>query len=597
MCGICGYVNVNARRFDAAPLSDMTDILSHRGPDGRGAFVDRAAGVALGHRRLKVLDLSVAGDQPMTRPEADVWITYNGETYNFPELRAELEARGWKFKSRSDTEVVLTAYLEYGLDFVHRLVGDFAMAIWDGRTRKLHLLRDRLGVRPLYFALINGIFFFASEIKSLLCHPLIKAKLNRRCLGEFIGHLFVSGEDTLYQGIKEVMPGERITWVNGKISKEIYFDFSFKPEIRARSLNDQRDEFSELLDDAVNIRMRADAPIGFYLSGGIDSTTLLARAAKSEEAGLKSATLAFAHYPDQEHEYSEIVAQRFATNHQSFLIDEEDYPSLIDTIIRHHDEPVPQPVAIPQYLLAMRAKPFFDVAISGSGGDELFAGYNHYIVARSFFENREIGDSEDGDKGTYHQTLRPEFIAGEFKSCSQMYLVECLTNPQYDYREVYAAWFQGNDYPDFLSRMLYMDVKTHLVAMMNKDDKMNMAAGVEGRFPFLDHRVVDYALSMSVEAKLDGPRQKVLLKDMLLSDFSSEFVEREKTAFATPMGKWFTGHPDFLDFKSLSEHLGEGLHLPSLMRLVDEYRRGGMQHQRRLWGMYGLQRWLDMEFA
>ncbi len=574
----------------------MSRSLTHRGPDAEGTFVDDNGLLAFGHRRLKVLDLSENGAQPMSSPDGQVHLCYNGEVYNFLELRKELEASGYRFRSQTDTEVVLAAYQQYGWDFVERLNGDFAFALYDKRSETLRLYRDRIGIRPLYYFEANGVFGFASEIKALLEHPAAPHAPNLDRLREYIGHLYICGEETLFQGIYEVQPGSYVEVRNGRVRTGRYHLFSYDPEVRRMTANERRERFVELLDDSIRLRQISDVPLGLYLSGGVDSSYLACRMrAADADADIHSYSLGFEYGDYNEFPYSRQASTTAATTHREFIVRESEFFDVIDKVLRHYDEPVPHLVAIPQYYLAREAKPNITVALSGTGGDELLAGYSHYFAAMKLHEGTLDLSRADRDVAAYQQGLKPEQIASEFKSCSQMWLVDKII-PGEDYRDSVARHFREGGYPDFLSNMLYMDLKSHVVHMMNKEDKMNMAFGVEGRFPYFDYRLVQFALSLPLEDKIHKTTTKALLKKLAESYFPKRFLHREKQAFPTPVERWFAKDKRHLRFPVLRKQLSDQLNFNVIDELAKQHSESNRQHTRRLWGLYCLDVWFRQHF-
>lgn len=603
MCGICGYIHVNPAAFAPDPIYAMTDTLRHRGPDGEGYHLDATHGWAMGHRRLKVIDLSDRGRQPMSDAAGTLWITYNGEVYNFADLRATLQARGHRFQSGTDTEVILYAYKEYGRRCVDYFNGDFAFALWDGDRQELLVYRDRVGVRPLYTLFQGGVFAFASEIKALFKHPALGPPcVDREKMPEYFGHLYSFGEDTLYRNVQEVQPGWGVIYAHGRVTKERYHDFTYDPAIRRLPEDEQIEGFRTLLDDAIRIRLTSDVPLGVYLSGGLDSSYMTARLTAGSTVPVHTFSLGFDRGQFNEFAYSSVVARQFGTCHTPFLVDAEDCTRAMDAAIWHYDEPLPHLVAVPQYYLAREAKRHITVALAGSGGDELLAGYAHYQAAWACQRAHQTAPALTGSAhdrspaDAYQRGLADRHVASEFKSCTQRYVVEQLfAGPIPDYRDQAARFYVENDYPDFLSKMLYMDFKTHVVAMMNKDDKMNMAWGVEGRFPYLDHRLIQFALSMSPELKIREGVGKWTLKRLGAAYFEPAFIHREKQAFPTPAETWLARLPAdwvaerllaFLNGRLRADRLKPWLLNPQAFCATGN-------HTRRRWGMYGLARWLS----
>lgn len=595
MCGICGYRVADPARFSSAPIAAMTEALRHRGPDDGGLWHDARSGVALGHRRLKVLDVSAKAAQPMCDASGRVVLVYNGEWYNYEPMRRELRKRGVRFASSSDTEVLLHAYLAYGSEFIHELNGDFAFAIWDERTRELHLARDRVGVRPLYLSEQNGVLAFASEIKALFHHPAMAKRPNLERLPDYFGALCVMGGETLYEKVREVQPGEWLTYKSNVSTTRRYFDFRFDPALRERSESERGERFDALLDDAIRLRRISDVPLGLYLSGGVDSSYLAARANESG-ARLASYSLGFGAGQD-EFEYSAPVAKRFSARHEAFVLEAFDFEDTLGRLLFHLDGPTPHPVAIPQYFLAARAKPQITVALSGTGGDELLAGYTHYAAALALHEGRLPLEGLAPARAAYQRSLSPALIAAEFKSCTQRDQVLRLFPEGDDYRQTLARHFSRSPYPDFLSSMLYMDFKTHVVQMMNKEDRMNMAHGVEGRFPYLDHRLIEFCLSLPPDDKLRDGQGKWRLKERAARYFPPEFLRRPKQAFPTPLTLWLGASPERLRFPKLREVLGDRLNWELVARWIEEQKAPLAPHTRRLFGLLQLDRWLALNFG
>jgi len=603
MCGICGYIQNSSGPFLDDPINLMNDVLIHRGPDGGGTYVDVQNRVCLGHRRLKILDLSDRAAQPMHNSDQSVWLTYNGEIYNYKELRLQLVKRGHTFQSDSDTEVVLNAYLEYGKDFVTKLNGDFAFSIWDSRRKTLLLYRDRIGIRPLYYAERNGVFGFASEIKALFKHPgLPRPKMRQDKIFEFFAYLCVYGEPTLFDQIYELLPGHYLERKEGKSTLRKYHTFRFDPCVRRLPHAEQMRLFANLFDDALQIRLCSDVPLGLYLSGGVDSSYLAARMGHFAGGRVHSYSLGFDHGNFNEFKFSDYASRISGTQHTKFIISADDFLQVLDSSIWHNDEPSPHIVSIPQFYLAKEAKKHITVSMAGSGGDEILAGYTHYANAMNrYLENSKpnhVDSFQNNYEAAYHKQLNPELIAAEFKSCTQKYILDSLFRISVpDYRRSLAHAFLDNDYPDFVSKMLYMDFQSHVVSMMVKDDKMNMAFGVEGRFPFLDYRVVAFALSMSPELKINNSTGKWALKELSLNYYEHDFVYREKQAFPTPIESWMSqAAPSPHSYKCKNSITPDMFNKDLLDIFCSDPGKlcPSGNNGRRKWGLFCLKRWCSM---
>ncbi len=600
MCGVVGYITVAGDKKDPAIIQSMMDSVKHRGPNAFGVWQDERA--TLGHRRLRVIDLSSTADQPMQ--DSGVVLSYNGEVYNFLALRKKLQDEGVNFFSGSDTEVVLKAYLAWGEDFVTALEGDFALALWDTRKKRLSLIRDRLGVKPLYYAFQNGVFVFASEIKAILAHPAISKRPNLEALPEYIAHSHIAGHQTMFAGVFDVEPGECVVFENSKISKNFYYQIAYLPEVRNQKNETQIEGFESLFQSVLKERLISDVPLGLYLSGGIDSSYVATKLTEGGLDGFNSFSLGFKDYPD-EFEYAQKIAQQTRCTHKQFVVTDDEIAVSLDKILWHHDEPPPFMVAVPQYFLAREAKRSLTVALSGTGGDELFCGYEHYLWANLLATKATAAGTSasraSGEQQDYLSRLAPSRVASEFKSCLQKYAVDKIIRDADDsYLKKYDAYFLKNDFPDFLSRMQLMDIKSYLVAVLNKDDKMNMAWGVEGRPPFLDHRLVEYALSMSPEIKINQNTTKWGLKKILAGIYGDDFAYRKKQAFPTPTERFLRHHQ-----KNWCENLSPGLFKDSSMFDFDAvvnyakdpalFCKNGVQ-ARRQWNIFCLDQWYKKWF-
>ncbi|ETX01918.1 MAG: hypothetical protein ETSY1_05555, partial [Candidatus Entotheonella factor] len=378
MCGIAGLVSGREMPEMRERLEVMTDVLTHRGPDDRGIYLSptgRRLRAGLGHRRLSIIDLG-GGHQPMANETDDIWITYNGEIYNHQELRTTLEAQGHRYRTQSDTETIVHAYEQYGMDCVHRLRGMWAFAIWDEGRQRLFVARDRLGIKPLYYAVHHGVFYFASEIKSLLASRLSAPEVNHDVLPEFLTFGYTCGEATLFEGIRKLMPGHWLTWDGATVNVQSYWDWQFDEGQPYRDNAAYQAEFEDLLDESVRLRLMSDVPLGMFLSGGIDSSIIAACMARHVSTPIKTFSVGFESQYYSEFPYARAVARHIGAEHYETVVKPNDFFEALPKLIWHEDEPLHGPASVALYFVAKLAREHVTVVLTGEGSDELFAGYN-----------------------------------------------------------------------------------------------------------------------------------------------------------------------------------------------------------------------------
>src|ERR1041385_4520219 len=406
MCGINGiaFSSRSRRRVDAAALKAMRDVITHRGPDDEGIFIDENVG--LGHRRLSIVDVA-SGHQPMTNEDASLYITYNGEVYNHADFRETLEARGHVYQTHCDTETILHLYEEYGDACVEHLRGMFAFAIWDRNKRELFIARDRLGIKPLYYVHTDdGSLYFASEIKALLEARAVKPELNFVAFSDYLANHATSGEDTLFVNIKRLMPGHTLTWRDGEVKIKKYWDVSFaKAAQDGRSDQDYIAEWSELFRKSVELRLMADVPLGMFLSGGIDSSAIAAVMSTLVDEPIKTFSVAFAEREANELEYARLVARAFRTDHHEVLVSPEEFFAVLPRMVYHEDEPIAHPSSVALYFVSLLASQHVKVVLTGEGSDELLAGYGRY---RKTILNLSMGK--------HYRSLTPSVVRGAVRS-------------------------------------------------------------------------------------------------------------------------------------------------------------------------------------
>ena len=624
MCGICGIAvptKLN-RRVSEAQLVTMRDAIAHRGPDGAGVWLDGAIG--LGHRRLSIVDLGT-GQQPMTNEDGTVWLTFNGEIYNHQELRPTLEARGHSYHSSSDTETVIHLYEEFGLAGVEQLRGMFAYAIWDARQRQLVISRDRLGIKPLYYALKDdGTLYFASEIKALVEAHAIKPELNHNALADYTANRYTSGEETLFRGVKRLLPGHTLVWREGKIKIERYWDLSFTKPTEQLSEKEYIKRFGELFRECVESHLMADVPLGMFLSGGIDSSAIAAVMSKMVQEPIKTFSVAFAERDANELVYARQVSQAFKTDHHEIVVSPEQFFAKLPALVYQEDEPLAHPSSVPLYFVSELAREHVKVVLTGEGADELLAGYNKYRVAiynlrlgrnyervtpaalRRVVKNRIKGLSS---ASRARRILQRTFLClpaeikdvyfdnfAVYSPSMQQQLFTTRTYEQMQDHDPYRlslAYIDDSDAESLLDQLLAADMKTYLHELLMKQDQMSMAASLESRVPFLDHKLVEFATHLPESMKLRGWTTKYVLREAMRDVLPQEILTRKKMGFPVPIESWFRGSfRSIVDEYVLSERtLERGIFNPGYVRELVARHIAGENHAERLWMLVNFEIW------
>jgi asparagine synthase (glutamine-hydrolysing) len=541
----------------------MADTLSHRGPDDEGFLISGPAGLAF--RRLSIIDLA-GGHQPLPNTDETVWTVFNGEIYNYKQLRRKLVDKGYTFRTQSDTEVIVHLYDEYGDSFVNHLTGMFGLAIWDTRRQRLVLARDRAGIKPLYYAETPDGLAFGSEIKALLQDPAVSRDVDLDALNRFLSFYYLPGEDTLFRSVKKLGPGCLLVYENGEITNYRYWDLEFDPQ-PARPLSVERSELLELLSEVVNDHLIADVPVGLLLSGGVDSTAVLALAAE-RGADLSTFTIGFSgeNFAD-ERPYARVAAERFGTDHHETSMSARDFFDGLPRYVWHMEEPVCEPPAIALYSLSKMAARHVKVVLSGEGGDEAFAGYSNYRN-NAWFERvkRAMGPARTAAAplvaAVPNLGSRLDKYRRRFDLPLEDYYLSRTSSPFTYFNENRDRLFTAemsaklSDVPtgavldrhwrkvagqNVLNQMLYVDTKTWLPDdLLIKADKMTMATSLELRVPLLDHRVLEYAARLPSSRKLRGLQTKYLLKSALKTRVPSEIRRRKKAGFPVPYVRWMS---------------------------------------------------------
>lgn len=566
MCGICGKLNFDHEK-PVAPrlLRQMMSLMHHRGPDGSGEFLSGPVG--LGHRRLSIIDLNT-GNQPMSNEDNSLWVVFNGEIYNFLELRNELLGRGHSFKSTSDTEVILHLYEDFGESSVNLLQGMFAFALWDDRNQLLLLARDRVGIKPLYYTNTGKSFLFASEIKALLVDPSLSRSINPRAIDRFLTYYYLPGKETLLEGIYKVEPGHYITVRSGRVDYRQYWDLQFRKSSPPKNFDEAVEALRDLMHRTVKNHMISDVPVGVLLSGGVDSTGVLGYAVQQTDKPVSTFTVGFegAEFED-ERPYAKLAARHFGTLHNEITISADEFQDFLPRYVWHMEEPICEPPAIALYFISHLArKSSVKVLLSGEGGDEAFGGYQTY---RNFLLLERI-KSIFGSQRHYLKYTTETLGAFGWKRIRKYCKLINLPLSQYYYsrtatpatffnqqkKSLYTKEFSNvlskneSDTPtshlfeklenySLLDRMLYVDTKTWLPDdLLVKADKMTMATSVELRVPLLDFHMLEFAASLPQNFKVHRWTTKRLLKAVLKKSVPLKILRRKKTGFPVPYDMW-----------------------------------------------------------
>lgn len=620
MCGITGILNLDGAPVSPVILRKMTDAVAHRGPDGEGFFADGSAG--LGHRRLAIIDLSPAGHQPMLTRGGRYSLTYNGEIYNFQELRAELEARGHQFRSRTDSEVLLYAYAEWGAACVNKLNGMFAFAIWDRDRRELFLARDRYGIKPLYYAMLGKIFVFASEQKALLAHPDAKRELDLEALLEYFTFQNIFTDKTLLKGVKLFPAGCHATIgpSAGELRVARYWDFDFAEPARAASDEEYREELDRLFRQAVNRQLVTDVELGAYLSGGMDSGSITAIAAK-QLPYIKSFTCGFdlnsasgMELGFDERSRAEYMSYLFKTEHYEMVLKAGDMERVLPKLAWHLEEPrVGQ--SYPNYYAAQLASKFVKVVLSGAGGDELFGGYpwRYYrAVVNDSFEDY-IDKYYKFWQRLIQNKLIKEVFAPVWGDVKHVWTRDI-------FRDVFQRHASQLTRPeDYVNHSLYFEAKTFLHGLLVVEDKLSMAHGLESRVPFLDNDLVDFSMKVPVRLKLDNLKEVVrlnenepglktniyfqrnrdgkrLLRDVMKRYIPDKITGAEKQGFSAPDASWFKGESIEYVKQTLfgdDARIYRVMDRQAVTKILNEHMSGKENRRLFIWSLLNLEQWLQ----
>src|SRR5215469_14380250 len=624
MCGIAGFLHTVRVSADERIVRRMTDIIPHRGPDASGCCV--RGEVALGHRRLSIIDLSTGG-QPMSNEDDSVWITYNGEIFNHADVRLELESAGHRYKSRCDTETIIHAYEQWGDRSPLRYRGMFAYVIWDENKRQLFCVRDRLGIKPFYYFWNGRLFAFASEIKALLEHPEISAVFNDALLPEYLAFGYTSGDQTLFTGIHRLLPGRTLTVTCGPdagIEIKQYWEAPCPTSFDDRPDHEWIAECRSQLEQVVRMRLMSDVPLGMFLSGGVDSSAIAAIIKRHADGPVKTFSVGYT-----ESRYSELsearqVAEEIGTDHHEVFVSMEDFFNALPRLVWHEDEPITWPSSVSLHFVSNLAAEQVKVVLTGEGSDELFAGYGRYRFYQLNAQwMRAYNGVPAGVRGAIQNavsessllsaTLRRKLghtVLGRGAEIESLYLnnfysafgldeQQKLLNRPFD-ANPYATFLQRwNAHPQSptLSRLLYADQKTYLVELLMKQDQMSMSCSIESRVPFLDHKFVEFAALVPPHMKLRGKQGKYIIKKAVEDLIPRSIIYRKKMGFPTPITAWLLHE----EARTIRDYLRDPdgllaayLDIACLNELLDKHERRIHDATDRIWRLLNLQVWGDI---
>lgn len=608
MCGIVGIVGREKLTIDREVFLRARDTMIHRGPDDAGIYQDE--NVMLGHRRLSIIDLG-GGHQPMAAANKEVWIVFNGEIYNFRELRGELLNKGHTFHTSSDTEVILQLYLEEGTNGFTRLNGIFAFAIWDRRTQECHLVRDQMGVKPLYYAITPHGLVFASEIKTLLATTLVEPDLAIDSLSEYLIFRDVAGERTMFRGIKRLQPGHRLSITSSKLHNYRYWSVQRKEqEVFDGTFSEAVDALEILLGDAVRMQMVSDVPLGTFCSGGVDSSLITAIATRHASEPINTFSVGFDETDFDESVYARKVAKHCGTVHHEIRISNREFADDLEKLIWHNDEPLHFPNSVHIHAVSRLARKYVTVVLTGEGADELFGGYPRYQIPSLLARWQRIpvpirlllktvahllGDHriEKLERYRSHPKDWDILMNSASTDTSRLGISDMIANHAItSFRRTLSEETAGSDDP--VTRLSLLDQQTYLVSILNRQDKMSMATSIESRVPFLDPRVVCFANSLPPAYKQGRLDNKRVVKALALKHLPAEVIKRRKSGFGVPLSAWFRSEDGLgaLLESSLQDDLADEVFgAANLKAMLAEHRQGKTDHSDALWAALNLVLW------
>ena len=627
MCGICGIIDYKqGSKIEPSVINNMCSRMIHRGPDSSGTYVDNnySPAFGFGHRRLKIIDLSESARQPMSNEDKAIWVVFNGEIYNFQELRKTLEDKGHKFISHSDTEAIIHLYEEEGIDCVKKLRGMFALAVWDRNNKTLLLARDRFGKKPLLYYFRDGIFSFASEFNALLACANIRKEINLKAIPDYMTFGYIPAPESIYSGVYKLLPGHILILKDREVKIQRYWQLEYKKKNNI-SFQEAADTTEELLREAVKIRLYSDVPLGAFLSGGIDSSTVVGMMARLNPANkIKTFSIGFDDKDFDELKYARILARRFNTEHHEFVV-KPNALQILPELVERYGEPYADSSCIPTYYVARETRQYVTVALNGDGGDELFSGYERYkafylsnlynrlpcFFRKGLIELPINSMPSNPDGRTYLNRLK-RFLRGTGLPPPNRYLhwiaffdeklqqnlytksfLACI--PELNPLKLLMPYFTGSNRHEMLDNILCLDTNTYLPNdLLVKVDIATMANSLEARSPFLDHRLAEFVATLKVDFKMRHFIKKFLLKHVIKDFIPKENINRPKMGFGLPMGKWFKAELKGLLTDTLlsSKSLNRGYFNPEFIKsLIAQHLEAKANYTQQLWCLLMLELW------
>lgn len=624
MCGISGIVNLKKDKPPAVEvLKKMNQVLAHRGPDDEGIYSDNYAGLAV--RRLSIIDLNT-GHQPIHNEDESIWLVLNGEIYNYKELRIELEGCGHRFYTNTDTEVIVHAYEEYGKNSVAKLRGMFAFALWDRKRQIFILARDRLGIKPLYYSVLNDKIIFASEIKSLLQSGALKAELNLLGIDQFFSFFYVPGPQTIFQKIQKLLPGHILLSADNRVQIKEYWRLDYSKTLKVPE-EECIDRLSGLLDESIQLHLRSDVPVGIFLSGGIDSSTITYLVSQQSKRAVKTFSIGFDDEEFNELDDARRVARQFKTEHYEKLITNKTF-DILPEIVKHLSEPLADASIIPTYFISKMAQAHVKVILSGEGGDEMFAGYpwhrvsmvgRHYprlpLKIRQYMAGIIRNIKTGGEEQHFYNRLR-NFLLRSALPISGRYLWRVAYFNEARRPKLFSEDFKArlkkikiDNYPfgeeqkfnDFLTAMLYYDTKFFLPDdLLAKMDQMTMTHSLEGRVPFLDHKLVEFAISLPSAMKLHNNISKYILRKIISSKVPEETLAKSKKGLMPPVKKWVNERLDdfFVPILKDKETRGRGYFNQSFIeQMIESQKKRQIDYSYHILSLVIFELWIQMHLS
>jgi len=626
MCGIVG-IFTNKNNVTSDNVVQMKETLAHRGPDDSGLYISKRKNLAFGHTRLSIIDLSEKGSQPMSNDNGDIWVSFNGEIYNFMEIREELSALGTSFKSSSDTEVIVKSYEKWGIRCLERFIGMFAIAIWDERNEVLYLVRDRIGVKPLYYYKSENLLLFGSELRALIKHPSFRKEIDSEAVSLFLKYSYIPCPKTIYKNCFKLDPGHYLTVSKNNFTKDKYWDISdYYLGVKSRpDENAVLDELERLMIDSFRLRLVSDVPVGMFLSGGIDSSLVTALLQSHSSEKIKTFTIGFYEQNRNEAENAKKIAGYLGTEHREHYFSESEAAELVSKLPEIFDEPFGDNSALPTYLISNYAVNNVKVALSADGGDELFGGYQRYLKLYRIFNSPgfmsflykhagsvlEHSDLKKLFGNKYEKISRFLKLHNLRSDCESLKAYDLLSS-YWEEREIselmaitatqgnynnFEAYFTGQfETMDLISKMMLTDAKTYLPDfILTKVDRCSMSVSLEAREPFLDHRLIEFIAKLPVDLKIQNGTTKVLARKILKKYIPEEYISTRKQGFGIPVNKWLRS-ADFQNF--INEYLNEdkisrdGIFNPATVaRYKKEFYDYNISHGQRIWNLLMFQMW------